>query len=110
MISQKYKLQKSMIPKVFSKGKNIKCNYFYVRLIQDQTETYKQFAFVVSKKVSKKSTRRNRIKRILRSLVYKNLDKIPFGYYVFVVFRYFCSSKDVKDFEDCILRIRSVDD
>jgi ribonuclease P protein component len=99
-----------MIPKVLSKGKNIKCNYFYVRLIQDQTETYKQFAFVVSKKVSKKSTKRNRIKRILRSLVYKNLDKIPFGYYVFVVFRYFCSSREIKDFEDCVLRVLSLGD
>ena len=52
----------------FSNGKNIS-----------------RFGFVVSKKISKKTTRRNLIKRRLRSVVYKSLPKARKGYdYLFL--------------------------
>lgn len=41
--------------------------------------------FVVSKKVSKKAVERNRIKRVLREQVRKDLDRLIPGDYMFIV-------------------------
>lgn len=41
-----------------------------------------QFGFVVSARVSKKATQRNRIKRLLREAVRENLEKIRSGFSV----------------------------
>lgn len=45
-----------------------------------------RFAFIVSKKVDKRATARNRIKRVLRSCVEENIPKIKGGYdFLFVL-------------------------
>lgn len=56
--------------------------------IRGNGEIVSRFGFVVSKKIDKRATIRNRIKRKIRSCVENNLEKIVGGYdFLFVVKR-----------------------
>jgi len=61
----------------------------------------KKVGFIVSNKVSLKASRRNRIKRRLRSLVKDSLEKLPNGYLVIMVKRDYSKKESfVKDFKN----------
>lgn len=89
-----YEFQKNplFLKKVYSK--NIRL------LVKNSTHSSSRFAFVVSKKASKLTTRRNETKRVAREAVRELLDRIKNGKDVLVmVNRTFAKSKakEVKD-------------
>ncbi len=54
--------------KVFKKGKSFKEGFLILKIVSNNLKI-NRFAFIVSKKVSKKATLRNKVKRRLRELV-----------------------------------------
>lgn len=67
-------------------GKNHHCPLFSLTVAPRKTRGPSRFGFVVSTKIDKRATVRNRIKRLLREVVRANLTKIPDGFdLVFVV-------------------------
>jgi len=74
------------LPKVlFRNEKKISASFFDLK-IRGNGKLISRFGFVVSKRIDKRATERNRIKRKLRSCIEQNLDKITGGYdFLFVV-------------------------
>lgn len=63
---------------VFKKGKSFKEDFLILRAVGSKTEDCR-FGIVVSKKISKKATVRNRVKRKLRALTELKIKKIKKG-------------------------------
>lgn len=64
--------------KIFRKGKGINTDFLLIKAVNNHSEK-SRFGFVVSKKISKKSTVRNRIKRILGEIIRKRISEIKNG-------------------------------
>ncbi len=64
---------------ISKKAKTISTPFFNLKLAQNG-EGVSKFAFVVSKKVDPRAVVRNRTKRVLRSGIEENVDKIKKGF------------------------------
>src|SRR5476649_2893933 len=60
--------------------KNIYTSPFFVLRFTKNDSSFSRFGFVVSKKIDKRATIRNRVKRQVRVCIENNLDKIKDGY------------------------------
>ncbi len=84
--------RKNRLPKIFFKHDRVVSSPFYNLKIRRNGELVSRFGFVVSKKIDKRATVRNRIKRKIRSCMEENLDKIVDGYdFLFIL------KKDIRE-------------
>ena len=65
--------------KVFKKGRGFTNDLLVLKVIKNNLDI-SRFAFVISKKISKKATVRNRIKRRLDNIIRADLPKIKKGW------------------------------
>lgn len=70
--------KKKDIERVFKKGKGFKEDFLILKIAKNAL-SQTRFGFVVSQKVSKKATLRNKIKRRLREMVSKKGKKLKKG-------------------------------
>jgi ribonuclease P protein component len=76
MLALKNRLKKKKdFDLVFKQGQIFKQGLFYFKVRPNKSKT-SRFGFIVSKKFSKKAVERNRIKRMLREMIYPRTDKI----------------------------------
>lgn len=76
MLPQKNCLKKKKdFEKVFKKGERFKEGFLSLIALRNKS-TESRFGFIVSRKLSKKATLRNKIKRRLRALAEANIPKI----------------------------------
>jgi len=95
MVPKKNRLQKKTeIVRVFKKGKGFKEDFLILKLVKNNLEK-SRFSFIISKKVSKKATTRNKIKRRLSEIVRLKLKKIKKGIDVILIA---CPGLEEKDF------------
>jgi len=64
---------------VFKKGNGFRDGFLFLKLAENNLKT-SRFAFVVSLKVSKKASLRNKIKRNLKKTIKANLPRIKTGF------------------------------
>ena len=64
--------------KIFKKGRGFKENFILLKIIKNNLGL-KRFGFIISQKVSKKATIRNKLKRKLRKLIEVEFNKIKEG-------------------------------
>lgn len=64
--------------KVLKKGRGLKEDFLSLKMVKNNL-TEKRFGFIVSGKISKRATLRNKIKRRLRELVRRRAEKIKEG-------------------------------
>ncbi len=64
---------------IFKKGKGFRENFLFLKILKNKLKV-SRFGFVVSNKISKKATVRNKIKRRLREITKKRLLKIGKGF------------------------------
>ncbi|MBU0975213.1 MAG: ribonuclease P protein component [Patescibacteria group bacterium] len=76
MLPQKYRLSKTEFKKVLQTGKSIHNDYFVLLYRSDTILSTPKVGFVVSLKVGKKATQRNRAKRLLREAARSKLPKL----------------------------------
>jgi len=94
-------LKKKDFERIFKKGKKIKENF--LMLVADENKKSKHcFGFVVSRKISKKATVRNKIKRRLRSLIKAKMETIKKGLDVIVVAFPGAGEKSFRETEETI--------
>lgn len=81
MLTKQYRLPRKGIDQVKNNGHRFYSPFFTVVYLPEQ-ETNSQFAFVISKKVSKKATVRNRTRRLIAGSVRELLTDLEKGYWV----------------------------
>lgn len=87
MLPKINRLPKNCFTAVYKKGKRIYRNQFtLIYLLNDGTQQ-PQIGIVVSNKVSKKATERNKVKRIFRNCVYPFLTTLPRHIQIVIVAR-----------------------
>lgn len=72
--------KENRLPKTFFKGERLLKSPFFDLKIGRNGGSLSRFAFVVSKKIDKRATARNRIRRKFRSCIEENLENIGGGY------------------------------
>ncbi len=83
MLKKENRLGKtSEIQKILSKGKGVFNPFFTIKFLPSSNE--KKFTVVVSVKVFKKAVARNRLKRIVREYLRKNLKALKNGSYIII--------------------------
>jgi len=81
MLPEKFRLQDfGEIEKVKKEGKLIQNPLFGLLVLKREDNGLSRFAFIVSLKISKKSTKRNRAKRLLSEVVRSFLPEIKDGF------------------------------
>lgn len=81
MLKRENRLAKSKdIQTAFARGRTFFNPFFSIRFLPKPTQ--KRFTVVVSTKVYKRAVARNRLKRLVREYLRKNLDKFSGGSYV----------------------------
>lgn len=78
MLPKKNRLLKKEFQEVFKKGKGINYPPLFLKFLKNRSKE-KKFSVLVSKKISKKATQRNKIKRRLRELIRIKLERIKEG-------------------------------
>lgn len=73
-IARKYRLSKKDIEYVFKGGKTVKSSFLFIRFLENDLN-YARIAVIVTRKIFKKATDRNRLKRIIT-------ETIRSGYYL----------------------------
>lgn len=73
MLAQKNRLKKADFEPIFKKGNKKFSIFFNFRFLANKLD-YCRFAVIVSNKISKKSTERNKIKRQIREILKENLS------------------------------------
>ena len=86
--------KKKDIEGVFKKGKRFKEDFLILKTTKN-TLSQTRFGFIVSRRVSKKATLRNKVKRRLREMVGKKAKKLKKGLDILLVA---CPGLETKDF------------
>ena len=81
MLQKKYRLAKTKdIQITLARGRNFFSPYLSIKFLP--RPSVKRLTVVVSTKVFKNAVARNRLKRVLREQLRKNLQQLPFGDYL----------------------------
>lgn len=104
MLSKLHRLTKNKdFQKVFKKGRFIYSHQDFLRVkFLKNNLPNSRFGFVVSSKVSNKASKRNKIKRFLREVVRKKLDKIKPGFDIVIITQKAVVEKSLKDISSAI--------
>lgn len=86
MLNKKYLIHKKNFDLIYKKGKSKNSKYFFIKYLPNY-KNYSQFGIIISKKKEKLAVKRNRLKRILKSALKNNLDKIQKGYYFVIILK-----------------------
>lgn len=85
MLAKKYRLiKKKDFEKTFKQGRFLKNNFFNIRIIENNLEI-SRFGFVVSLKVSKKATERNKTRRRLQESIGLKIEQIKSGFDIVIM-------------------------
>ena len=100
MLPQNNRLKKKKdFERVFKKGKGVKEDFLTLKTAKNDLDD-SRFGFVVSQKVSKKATVRNKIKRVLRKIMEENLPLIKKGNDVLIITLPGLEIKDFWEFKE----------
>ncbi len=87
MLSFENRLKKEKdFDRVFKEGKGVVSDEVVIKFIKNDLNN-NRFGFIVSKKVSKKAVRRNRIKRVLREQVRSIIQDMSVGWDIIIIAR-----------------------
>ena len=102
MLSKNNRLKKrNDFDAVFRKGLKFKEDFLSLRIVKNNYKT-SRFGFIVSQKVSKKATLRNRIKRRLRAIIRSRLPKTKKGFDVVLITNPGLEGKDFWELEEIL--------
>lgn len=91
MLSRQNRADKKIITEIVKGGKNFSSDFVYLKVLpMDENESV--FSFVVSSKVSKKATERNKLKRRARNILKNMITAVKDGLGVVFFFK-----KEAKD-------------
>ncbi len=80
MFSARYRINRKEFNEVKNQGKIYHSRSFSLIVFQRNDSEASRFGFVISKKVAKKASQRNKIKRVLRELVREFIPRLKGGF------------------------------
>lgn len=86
---------------VFKRGLKFKEDFLSLKVVKNNLK-HSRFAFIVSQKISKKATLRNKIKRRLRTIIRVKLQKIKKGLDIILVVNSGLEKKDFWELEEIL--------
>jgi len=86
---------------IFKKGRSLKDGFLILKLMENNSDQ-SRFGFIVSQKVSKKATIRNKVKRRLRSAVEENLENIKKGFDAVLIVLSGLEKKEFSEIEESL--------
>ena len=105
MLSKKYRLKKADIEMLKKSGLRIKSKNFSLLVTESKTDLPTRFAFVISSKVSKLATKRNKIKRMISSSIEKIYKQLKPGMSILFLVRKEIGSTDQDTINAEVLRV-----
>jgi len=96
--------KKNDIKKVFKKGQTFKENFLILRLRENNLKE-SRFGFMVSQRVSKRATLRNKIKRRLNEAVKMKIKKIKKGVDGLFIARPGLEAKDFREIDEAVEKL-----
>jgi ribonuclease P protein component len=96
--------KKKDFERVLKEGKGFKEDFLFLKILKNNLE-FSRFGFIVSQKVSKKATVRNKIKRRLREIVRLRLKRIKRGIDGVLIALWGLENKSFKEMEETINKI-----
>jgi len=79
MLPNKYRLKnKKDFEKVFKKGKSFKEDFLILKIVPNNSNQIR-FGFIISQKISKKATLRNKLKRRISEILRLKIEKMKKG-------------------------------
>ena len=113
MLAKKYRLTRQKdFDNVFKKGRSFFVKEVGIKVLKNDLG-YPRFGFVVSNKIAKKATERNKIKRRLREVIRLKLPKVKVGVDGVVVARAGIEKLEYQDIErridTCLRKLRILD-
>lgn len=105
MLPKKYRLKKSGDIKGVLKSARSFREGFLIFKIKNNDLNFSRFAFLISLKISKKATVRNRLKRKLREIIRLNLGRIKSGVDVILIVISDFSAKNNKETEELVNKL-----
>lgn len=85
MLSKEYRLRKNRdFEQVYFKGKVFQNKFFLIKILENNKQT-NRFGFIVSNKISKKATERNKLKRRLREIIRLNLSNFKRSFDIIII-------------------------
>jgi len=105
MLSAKHRLTKERdFKKINRSGRSFFSSYFRLKYLTNNL-SLNRFAIVVSTKISKKATERNRLKRQIREIIRLNQNKIKIDHDVVVAAQTQALGKNYQDLEKNLLAL-----
>src|SRR3989344_5852957 len=99
MLAKKYRLAKEKdFKKIIASGRSFFSPSFRLRYLATNLD-FSRLSVIVSAKISKKATVRNRLKRQMREIIRLNLKQIKPGYDILVYFKNHALGKDYHELE-----------
>jgi ribonuclease P protein component len=95
---RKYRLKGKEFEKVLKRGKSFKFGGLVLKLLLERKG--KKFGFLISKKVIKKATQRNRLKRRLREILREKVEEIKNGTRIVFIALPGLEKKNFKELEE----------
>jgi ribonuclease P protein component len=92
------------IERVFKMGERFKENFLSLKVIKNNLES-SRFAFVVSRRISKKATLRNKVKRKLSELVRFKMKKVKKGIDLILIAAPGLEEKDFREMNEVINKL-----
>lgn len=106
MLAKQYRLQKDRDFKlVFENGKTVNSKFLFFKFKKNDLPI-SRFGFIIGKKISKKSTIRNTIKRKLREIIRKKINNIKPGFDIMIGAKTEILGKTYQELEqevDCLI-------
>jgi ribonuclease P protein component len=99
MLKKKHRLLKET---KFNKRPFFVCPIFILKITKNE-KAFSRFGFIVSKKIEKRATARNRVKRQIRNCIETDLDKIKPGYDMLFLLKKDILNKSTKEISEATL-------
>ena len=104
MLAKKYRITENEFKRFARRAKYQRNDIFLVRYANNH-QAYSQFAVVVSTKVSKLATVRNRLRRVVKAWIKEKYADIPKGYYIAIYINKIFTDTEKQTKRDILFRI-----
>jgi len=90
--------------RILKEGESYKEDFLFLKMIKNNLKE-SRFGFIISQKISKKATLRNKVRRRLREIIKRRLDDVKKGDDVLIIARPGLEKKDFWEIEESLNKL-----